>query len=399
MTLNRPAAEGGTPVRTEFLHFARPCLGAEEIDEVVETLKSGWLTVGPRTKLFERRVADYVGVNRAAALASCTAGLKLGMIVFGVEPDDEVVLPALDFVAGPNCVTHLGARPVLADVDPDTLNVTPETLEPALTERTKLVVPVHFGGRPCDIDGLMDLLRPRGIKVLADAAHALGADYGDRKVGSVADATSFSFYVTKGITTGEGGAVTSQDPELVERISVLGLHGMSSGAWSRYSERGSWYYDVIEPGHKFNMTDVQAAIGIHQMNRVDEFRRRRKEIASLFSRELGSERGIRLPPPCNHGAHAWHLYPLRLNLEALTIDRDRFIRCLNEEGIGTSVHFIPIHYHAYYRDRLGYGRGSMPVTERFFEETVSLPIYPTMTDEDATDVTEAVKKLLHYYKR
>lgn len=400
MNSKRPAAEGGTPVRSEFLHFARPCLGAEEIEEVVETLRSGWLTVGPRTKLFEERIAAYVGTGRAAALASCTAGLKLGMLVLGVRGGDDVVFPALDFVSGPNSATHLGARPVLADIDPVSLNVTAETVEKALTDKTKLVVPVHFGGRPCDMEGLLALLKPRGIAVFGDAAHALGASYPDgRKVGSVADATAFSFYVTKGITTGEGGAFVSHDAELVERVGVLGLHGMSSDAWNRYSDRGTWFYDVLEPGHKFNMTDVQAALGIHQLRKADEFRVRRTEIAALFDRDLSAEEGVDTPAPCGDCEHAWHLYTIRLRLETLRIDRDRFVRCLMDEGIGASVHFIPIHYHSYYRDRLDHARGSLPVTESFFEQAVSLPIYPSMTDADAMDVVEAVKKLLHFYKR
>jgi dTDP-4-amino-4,6-dideoxygalactose transaminase len=400
MSSKRPVAEGGVPVRSDFLHFARPCLGVEEIQEVVETLRSGWLTVGPRTKLFEKRIAEYVGTGTAAALSSCTAGLKLGMLALGVKEGDEVVFPALDFVSGPNSATHLGARPVLADIDPASLNVTAETVERALTDKTKLVVPVHFGGRPCDMAGLLDLLRPRGIAVLGDAAHALGASYADgRKVGSVAEATAFSFYVTKGITTGEGGAFVSHDAGLVERVGILSLHGMSSGAWSRYSDRGAWFYDVLEAGYKCNMTDVQAALGIHQLERADEFRVRRAEIAAIFDDGLASEEDVETPAPCDEGEHAWHLYTIRLRLDALKIDRDRFIRSIMEEGIGASVHFIPIHYHSCYRDRLGYARGSLPATESFFEQAVSLPIYPSMTDADAMDVVEAVKKLLHFYKR
>ncbi|MCK4409611.1 MAG: DegT/DnrJ/EryC1/StrS family aminotransferase, partial [Candidatus Eisenbacteria sp.] len=362
-------------------------------------LRSGWLTVGPRTKRFEEMVAGYVGVGRAAALSSCTAGLHLGMIVLGVEEGDEVILPALNFVAGPNCAIHLGATPVLVDVDPETLNVTPETLAAAITERTKLIVPVHFGGRPVDIDGIMEVARSRGIPVLCDAAHAMGADYGGRKVGSVADATSFSFYVTKGITTGEGGSLTSPNADLVDRVGILSLHGMSSGAWNRYSARGSWFYEVHEPGYKYNMNDVQAALGVHQMEKVDEFRDRREEIARLFDRGLRTEDAISVPSWCDSCRHAWHLYPIRLKLEMLKIERDSFIRCLRGEGIGTSVHFIPVHYHDYYSKRLGHGRGSFPATEAFFERAVSLPIYPSMSDGDANDVVEAVRKLLDHYSR
>lgn len=394
-----PAIEGGKPVRANFLPFALPSIGEKEIAEVVETLRSGWLTVGPRTKKFEEMVAGYVGVVRAAALSSCTAGLHLGMIALGVEQGDEVVLPALNFIAGPNCAVHLGATPVLVDVDPETLNVTPEILDAAITERTKIVVPVHFGGRPLDIDGIMEVARSRGVAVLGDAAHAMGAHYDDRSVGSVADATSFSFYVTKGITTGEGGILTSPDADLVERVGVLSLHGMSSGAWNRYSSRGSWFYEVHEPGYKYNMNDMSAALGIHQMEKVDCFRDRREEIARILHQGLGSEEAVTTPPWCDTCRHAWHLYAIQLDPERLNVDRDSFIRALRDEGIGASVHFIPIHYHGYYSHKLDYGRGSFPTTEAFFECAVSLPIYPSMTDADANDVVDAIRKLLVYYRK
>ena len=394
-----PAIEGGTPVRESFLPFARPSIGEPEIEEVVETLRSGWLTVGPRTKRFEEMVADYVGVSRAAALSSCTAGLHLGMLALGVSAGDEVILPSLNFVAGPNCAVHVGAVPVLVDIDPVTQNVTPEIVADAITDRTKVIVPVHYAGRPVDMDGIMEVARARGVAVLGDAAHAMGADYGERKVGSVADATSFSFYVTKGITTGEGGMLTSPDADLVDRVGVLSLHGMSSGAWNRYSQRGTWFYEVNEPGHKYNMGDVQAAIGVRQMERIDEFRDRRDAIASVFNAGFGTEEAVTVPAPCGGSRHAWHLYPIQIKIDALSIDRDGFIKALQEEGIGASVHFIPIHYHGYYASLLGHGPGSFPATEAFFERAVSLPIYPSMTDADARDVVDAVRKLLKHYRR
>ncbi len=399
MTKKTPAAEGGAPVRNEFLPFARPCIEAADIDLVVETLRSGWLTVGPRTHEFERRVAEYVGVESAAALNSCTAGLHLAMVALDVGPDDEVVLPAIDFASGPNTVCHLGARPVLVDVDPNTLCVTPEILERAITERTRVLMPVHFAGRPCDMDGIMELARDRGVRVVADAAHAIGADIGGRRIGSMADITSFSFYVTKGITTGEGGAVTSIDPDLTARVSLLSLHGMSSDAWKRYSDRGPWYYEVLEAGYKYNMSDIQAALGLAQIDRVDAFREKRASIAATYSRAFADNPGVTAPPDYPNGRHAWHLYPVQIEVDALDIDRDRFIHELLAEGIGVSVHFIPIHYHPYYRRTLGLGRGSFPVAERYFERAVSLPIYPSMTDADVADVVEAITKLTTCHRR
>jgi dTDP-4-amino-4,6-dideoxygalactose transaminase len=260
-------------------------------------------------------------------------------------------------------------------------------------------MPVHYAGRPVDIDGIMEVARTRDVSVLGDAAHAMGADYGTRKVGSVADVTSFSFYVTKGITTGEGGMLTSRDPKLVERVGVLGLHGMSSGAWNRYSERGSWFYEIHEPGYKCNMGDIQAALGLRQLESVDDFRRRRQAIARIYDQELGDEMAVGLPAPCETGTHAWHLYPVQVDLDVLRIDRDTFIRALKDEGVGASVHFIPIHYHAYYSRRLNYEPGSFPVTERFFSRAISLPIYPSMSDSDARDVVTAVRRIAGYYRR
>ncbi len=396
----RPAIEGGRPVRDEFLPFARPAIAESDIARVVETLRSGWLTVGPRTKEFEKIVAEYIGVEKAAALHSCTAGLHLSLAVLGVGPGDEVVMPALNFAAGPNMAIHLDAKPVLVDIDPETLNVTPEILEAAITPRTKVLMPLHFAGRPCDMGAIMDLARSRGLKVVGDGAHAIGSDYGGAKVGSLADATSFSFYVTKGITTGEGGIVTSPDRDLIGRVRRLSLHGMSSGAWKRYSDKGPWYYEILEAGFKYNMNDMQAALGLTQMERVDVFRTDRERIASAYSRELANVEGVTVPAPClTECVHAWHLYPIQLDTDALTTDRNHFVLALLEEGIGVSVHFIPIHYHPFFRDHLGHEPGAFPATERYFERAISLPIYPTMTDDDVADVVAAMSKLLRHYKR
>jgi dTDP-4-amino-4,6-dideoxygalactose transaminase len=399
MKANLPAREGGAPVRSEFLPFARASIGPKEIESVVKTLESGWLTLGPRTREFEKVVAEYVGVDEAAGVHSCTAGLHLAMVVLGVSPGDDVVLPALNFAAGPNMVLHLGAQPVLADVDPETLNVTAETLERVMTDRTRLLMPVHFAGRPCDMLEIVDLAHARGARVLGDAAHAIGADRRGRRVGSTADATSFSFYVTKGITTGEGGMVTSPDPAVATRIRRLALHGMSSDAWKRYGERGPWYYEILEAGYKYNMNDIQAALGLCQMERIDEFREARNRIARIYREGFASLDVITLPSEYSDGHHAWHLFPVQLSLEAVRLSRDDFIQSLLDERIGVSVHFIPVHYHPFYRERLGYARGAFPATERYYERAVSLPIYPSMTDADAADVVEAVTKVLRFYRR
>jgi dTDP-4-amino-4,6-dideoxygalactose transaminase len=321
------------------------------------------------------------------------------MAALGVGPGDEVVLPTLDFAAGANVVVHLGAAPVLVDVHPERLTVTAEILEAAMTPRTKVLMPVHFAGRPCEMDSIMEMAGRRGVRVVADAAHAIGSEHRGRKVGTMADATSFSFYVTKGVTTGEGGMVTSHDEDLVAQVACLSLHGMSSDAWKRYSDRGPWYYEILTAGYKCNMNDIQAAIGLCQMERIDEFRAARARIARRYSEALAGLSGVTVPAPCEDGVHAWHLYVLQVDPAALRIDRDRFVRCLLDEGIGVSVHFIPIHLQPYYRKTLAHGVGAFPVAERYFERTMSLPIYPTMTDADTDDVVAAVRKVHAYYAR
>jgi len=399
MKTDLPAAEGGRAVRKDFLPFARPSIGCAEIDSVVDTLRSGWLTVGPRTREFEEVVARYIGVPAAAALHSCTAGLHLGMVVLGVGEGDEVVLPALNFAAAANMIIHRGARPILVDIDPETLNADSSRLAAAITDRTKLLLPLHFAGRPTDIDAIMELARERDLKVLADGAHAISATIDGKRIGSMADATSFSFYVTKGITTGEGGIVTSPDQEVTDRIRRLALHGMSSDAWKRYSDRGPWYYEILEAGFKYNMNDVQAALGLCQMERVDEFREARTAIAHVYNQGLADDDLVRTPPEFARGHHAWHLYTLQIDTEGLTIGRDQYIRALLEEGIGVSVHFIPLHYHPFFRDHLGLKNGSFPVAEAYFERAVSLPIYPGMSSDDVSDVIHSVRKLTRYYRR
>jgi dTDP-4-amino-4,6-dideoxygalactose transaminase len=394
-----PAIEGGAPTRSEFLPFARPSISDEDVERVIETLRSGWLTVGPRTREFQEAVAQYIGVEKAAAVHSCTAGLHLSLFAFGVTTGDEVILPALNFAAAPNTVVHMGAKPVLVDVDPVTLNVTPEIIEEAVTDRTKVAIPVHFAGRPCRTEEILALGRARNIKILADGAHAIGASYDGKRVGSRADATSFSFYVTKGITTGEGGIVTSPDGDLIDRLARLSLHGMSSDAWKRYSDRGPWYYEILEPGYKYNMNDMQAALGLCQFERVDEFREARARIAHLYRDGLASEDAVTLPEEYDGGLHAWHLFPIQIDLDVIKIDRDRFLLALLEEGVGVSVHFIPIHYHPFYRKYFDHRPGAFPVTEEYFSRAISLPIYPTMSEDDGRDVVRAVTKLLRYYRR
>jgi dTDP-4-amino-4,6-dideoxygalactose transaminase len=379
-------------MRDTFLPFSPPFLGEEEVDEVVAALRSGWISRGPRTAAFEEAFADRVGAPAALALNSCTAGLHLSLLVHGIGPGDEVVVPTMTFCASANVVEHVGARPVLVDVEPDTLTVDPAAVEAALTERTRAVVVVHYAGHPAEMDALERLAADRGVALVEDAAHAVPAAFRDRPVGSRSSLASFSFYATKNLTTGEGGMLTG-DPELVERARILGLHGMSRDAWKRYDGEGSWYYEVVAPGYKYNMTDVQAALGLRQLERLDAMQRRRREVVARYEATFGGRPELRTPGEREHVDSSWHLYPLRLT-EAAPVGRDAFIRGLTERRIGTSVHYIPLHLHPWYRDRYGYGEEDFPVAQAAYEGLVSLPLHPGLSERDVDDVVEAVAAVL-----
>lgn len=379
--------------------FHLPSIGEEEIAEVVDTLRSGWLTTGPKTRQFEREFAAFVGAKHGIAVNSCTAALHLALEAAGVRAGDEVIIPTYTFTATGEVVTYLGARPVLADVRSDTFNLDARTVEPLITARTKAIIPVHIAGQLCDMDPILDLARRHGLQVIDDAAHTLPAIYRGRPIGTIADATTFSFYATKTITTGEGGMVTTNRDDLAARMKSMSLHGLSGDAWNRYTDRGSWYYEVLDFGFKYNMTDVAAALGIQQLKRADAFHRRRREIAHQYRDAFSSLDTCAVPVELDYGSHAWHLYILLVNLEALAIGRDDVIRALNAAGIGTSVHFIPLHFHPAYQKAFGYRSGAFPVSERLFERAISLPIYPSMSGDDVTHVVDTVRDILGRARR
>lgn len=381
-----------------FIPFSPPQLGDEEIAEVVDSLKSGWITTGPKTRAFEEEFRDANGAPAALALSSCTAALHLAIDTLGIGPGDEVITTPLTFVATVNAIEHVGARPVLADVEPDTLNLDPERVAAAITSATRALLPVHYGGHPVDLDAFAALAEPRGLHVIEDAAHAVSARYKGRLIGSSDNPAAFSFYATKNMTTAEGGMLTGA-PELVEEARLWSLHGMSRDAFKRYSAEGSWYYEVIRPGFKCNMTDIQAAIGLHQLRKLPGFQARRKEIVRRYNEVLSQFQEVQVPTEKPQVEHTWHIYALRLNLETLTIDRARFIEELKAQNIGASVHFIPIHLHPYYRDRYGYKPQDFPIAYREYQRIVSLPIYPRMTDEDVADVIDSVTGVLRQFRR
>jgi perosamine synthetase len=372
------------------LPFHVPSIGEEEIAEVVDTLRSGWLTTGPKVKQFEKDFAAYVGSPSAIAINSCTAALHLALDAIGVRAGDEVIVPAYTFTGTAAVITHLGGRPVLADSGPGGFHVDAGTIEPLITPRTKAIIVVHFAGELCDMDPILELAARHGAPVVEDAAHALPATYKGRMVGTLGDLTTFSFYATKTITTGEGGMLTTARADWESRIRSMSLHGMSRDAWKRYAPGGSWYYEVEDFGFKCNMTDMAAAIGIHQLRRADEFQKRRRAIASAYTEALESLDSCILPRESGHGVHAWHLYPLQLNLEVLREGRAEFVKKLDQRGVSTSVHFIPLHHHPAYQRTFGYGPGDFPSADLAFSRVVSLPIYPGMTEGDVARVVQAV---------
>jgi dTDP-4-amino-4,6-dideoxygalactose transaminase len=394
-------------VRKSFLPYALPSIGEAEIAEVVDSLRSGWITMGPKVKRFEQEFADYVGAPHAVAVNSCTAGLQIALHGLGIGPGDEVIVPTMTFCATANVVVQLGAKPVLVDIRDD-LNIDPAAAQAAVTSRTRAIMPVHYGGQACDLSAIYELAGRHNLFVIEDAAHAVATEYAGRRIGSAHDdrwrkvpgrATVFSFYATKNLATGDGGMLTTDDPRLAERCRRLALHGMSRDAWQRYSSAGSWYYEIVEPGYKQNMTDIQAAIGIHQLRRLDEFTRIRQHYAELYDAAFADLPEVGRPVRRPESNHTFHLYPIRFALDRLRLGRDEIIGQLRECNIGTSVHFIPVHMHPYYRETFGYSNADFPNASNIFSELVSLPLYPAMSAEDIASVHRAVRAIVEASRR
>jgi dTDP-4-amino-4,6-dideoxygalactose transaminase len=389
---------------TDFIRFHRPSIGDEEINEVVDTLRSGWLTSGPRVARFEQEFSEHVSAPHALAVNSATAALHLALAGLKIGRGDEVITTPMTFCATVQAILHVGATPVLADIGPDG-NIDPEQIEKRITNLTRAIIPVHLAGLPCDMKAIWALARRRRIQVIEDAAHAAGACYEGRPIGAgpagvatASDAVAFSFYATKNLTTGEGGMITTHRPGLAKTLRMLSLHGTSQGAWDRYSEHGDWHYDVLAHGYKYNLSDIQAAIGIHQLQKLEQFIERRALYASMYHRAFADMDQVELPPDNSRCRHAWHLYILRLNLERLKIDRGEFIRELRHRGIGTSVHFIPIPLHRFFA-QLPLARDACPRALDLYPRIVSLPLYPAMTEEHVHYVAQCVREILEHSRR
>lgn len=375
--------------------FALPDINDDEINEVVACLKSGWLTTGPLTKKFEKEFAAYLKVKHALAVNSGTAGLHLALEALGLKKGDKVVTSVYTFTATAEVIRYLQADPVFIDIDPETLNLDTNQLNRKIDNSTKAIIPVHFAGQACEMDTIQDIAKQFKLKLVEDAAHAIPCSFRGERIGKISDCTVFSFYVTKPLATGEGGMVVTDSDEIADRIRVMRLHGINRDIWNRYRDnKPNWYYEVIEPGFKYNLPDLMAAIGIHQLKKVDQFQKRRQMIAERYD-EAFANLPLKTPVVSNpEDRHAWHLYVIQLDLKRIRISRNEFIEKMAEKGIGTSVHFIPLHIHPYWRDHYGFSPKDFPVALDCYHRAVSLPIYSKMLDEDVEAVIRAVKEIL-----
>lgn len=381
-------------MRKDFLIFGSPLIGQEEIDEVVATLKSGWIGTGPKVHQFEEDFRNYVGAKQAVAVNSCTAALHLSLVALGVEPSDEVIVPSMTFASSANVVVHCGAKVVFADCDKATYNVDPEDLKRRITKKTKAIIVVHMAGRPVNMDEILAIAKEHDLKVIEDAAHAVETKYKGKKVGTLGDLGCYSFYTTKNLVTAEGGMVVTNNEAYAKRIRILSLHGMSADAWKRYGSEGYKHYEVVEAGYKYNMTDIQASLGIHQLARIERNWKRREEIWDRYMKELANLPLI-LPASVSKGdRHAYHLFTILIDTDKTKVTREEFLNEMTKRKIGTGVHFRALHLQPYYRKTHGYKEGDLPNAEWIGDRTVSIPLSAKLTDDDVRDVIEAIRDIL-----
>lgn len=394
-----PALEGGTPIRRKFLVFGSPKIGKDEIKEVVHSLKTGWIGTGPKVAKFEDMVRGFTGAKYAIALNSCTAGLHLSLIASDVKRGDEVITTPMTFAATANVIEHVGATPIFADVELSSMNIDPKEIEKKVTKKTKAIIPVHIAGRPSKMDEILKIAKKYKLRVIEDAAHAFGAEFHGKKIGNIGDLTAFSFYVTKNLVTGEGGMVTTNNKRFADLIKVYSLHGMSHDAWKRYSDEGFKHYFVQVPGYKYNMMDLQAAIGIHQFKSFKENQKRRKEIWQLYNKAF-RDLPIKLPAePEEATTHAYHLYTILVDPKKLKANREIVQAAIHAENIGIGIHFVALHYHPFYKRKYGYRKGHFPNAELISDSTISLPFSAKLTNKDVEDVIQAVRKAILYYSQ
>ena len=382
---------------TKYIYFHRPCLGKEEETEIIAAMRSGWITTGERTKKFEKKICDFTGSPYAIGLNSCTAGLHLALLCCGIKPGDEVITSSITFASTANVIIHCGAVPVFVDVDNDTLNINPEEIQKHITKKTKAIIAVHFLGQPCKMDEISKIAQQHKISVIEDAAHALETVYKGKKVGSISGFTAFSFYATKNITTGEGGMLTVQDEAMADKARIMSLHGISRDAWKRYSDSGYKHWDILYPGFKYNMFDLQAALGIHQLNKIESFWIKRKSFVEKYNQEFMDIPALE-PVPQNlqneNDKNAYHLYVLRIRPKYLKSSRDEIMNMIQQSGIGLGVHFRAVHLMHYYASTYGYEKGLLPVAEDNSDRVFSIPLYPSLTDDNFGYIVDTVKKVI-----
>jgi perosamine synthetase len=390
------AINGGTPVRETMLPYGRQWLGEDDIATVIEILRSDWLTTGPKVGEFERAFADLVDAKEAVAVSNGTAALHAAMYAVDIEPGDEVIVPPMTFAASANCVVFQGGTPVFADVDPDTLLIDPAQVKAKITPRTKAIIAVDYTGQPCDYDALRAIADQHNLTLVADACHALGGSYKGRPVGSLADLSTFSFHPVKHVTTGEGGMIATDDPDLAQRMRVFRNHGITRDHRQR-EQQGSWFYEMVDLGYNYRLTDIQCALGISQLRKLPDGVARRQEIARRYDSAFAVVPAVEPLGMREDVSHAYHLYMIQLDLDQLKVDRASVFTALRAEGIGVNVHYIPVHLHPFYRERFGTGPGLCPAAEAAYERLISLPMFPAMTDMDIGDVIKAIRKVMEYY--
>ncbi len=378
------------PLKTREIVFSDPAVDEQDVQAVSKVIRSHWLTTGPQTRKFELEFAHQVDAEYAVAVNSCTAALHLALSALNIGPGEEVITTPYTFAATGEVIVHCGAKPVFVDIVPDGFNIDPDRIREAITPRTRAIIPVHFAGEPCDMEAIQDIADEHQLALIEDAAHALGAHYLDHKIGSISDATAFSFYATKNLTTGEGGMLTTNNRHLADQIRQQSLHGLSRDAWKRYSHAGSWYYEIKDAGFKYNMSDIQAAIGLSQLKKFDTLQEKRRSLVQLYYELLSDLDELELPPNPHHLLHAWHLFVIRLQTAHTSQDRDLLIQYLQKRGVQTSVHFIPLHLHPFYQQKMGYRRGLFPNTERTYEAAISLPLYPSLSEDDIEYITRSI---------
>ena len=393
----KPALEGGTPVRDTFLPYATQWIGEEEKKEILSVLDSGWLTTGPKVKQFEEDFARYVGAKYAIALNSGTAALHCCVGALDIGPGDEVITTPFTFLATANVIVYLGATPVLVDIDPITCNLDPLEIRRKITPRTKAIIPVHYGGQPCNMDEISKIAKEFNLAIIEDAAHALSAEYKRKRIGTLSDMTIFSFHPVKNITTAEGGMITTNDERLAKLCIMHRTHGITKEAMERYGKNADWGYDMQRLGHRYNMTEFQAALGVAQLKKLERFQKRREEIVAQYNAAF-ADLPLILPQVSHDVKNAWHLYYIRLRPELLRVDRNNIIKALKAENLGVNVHYIPIHLHSYYQKNYGFKKGDFPLSEEVYDNIITLPLFPKMSEKDVQDVIDAVRKVVLYYK-